>query len=108
MAAQLVDGGGNMNTLIGFQEIFSANAYFLDRALTLTGRASFKKELWRYQNHTTKYQIGFGPDDIRTAGETGNVWGRNGQLDNTTLDLFATSETSLRDDHYMKILGRFS
>src|SRR5690625_65644 len=108
MAAQLVDGGGNMNTLIGFQEIFSANAYFLDRALTLTGRASFKKELWRYQNHTTKYQIGSGPDDIRTEGGTGNVWERNGQLDNTILDLFATYEKSLGDDHYMKILGEFN
>lgn len=104
LAASLVDGGKNLNTLTGFQNILSANANFFENALTVTGRVSFKKELWKYGRYTTQYQIGFGPDDVRTEGGTGGVGETNGQLNNTILDLFATySKTA--GNHFFKILG---
>ncbi|WP_236973722.1 SusC/RagA family TonB-linked outer membrane protein [Membranihabitans maritimus] len=104
LAAELVDGGSNLNTLFGFQDIVSATAKFLDNNLVITGRASFKKELWKYHYDTKKYQIGFGPDDIRTEGGNGSVSEENGNLDNTILDLFATYSKTL-GDHSIKVLG---
>lgn len=104
LAAQLVDGGDNLNTLTGFQNIISANAHFFESALTITGRASFKKELWKYSSYNKQYQIGYGPDDVRTEGGTGGVNETNGQLNNTILDLFATYSKTF-GDHSFKLLG---
>lgn len=89
LAARLVDGGENQENMFGFQNILGATASFFDGDLSFHGTASFKREQWKYHWDRKKYNIGFGPDDIRTEGGDGSVIERNGSLNTTILDFYA-------------------
>ncbi|UZD21519.1 SusC/RagA family TonB-linked outer membrane protein [Algoriphagus halophytocola] len=104
-AAELVDGGRNKEDMIGFQNITQATASFLDGDLTFTGRASFKREQWKYHWDQRKFNIGFGPEDVRTEGGTGSVIERNGTLINTIFDLFGKYSKSLGDHKFDVLVG---
>jgi len=99
LAARLVDGGENEENMFGFQNILGATATFLDGDLSFTGNASFKREQWKYHWDRTKFNIGFGPDDIRTEGGDGSVIERNGSLNTTILDFYGK---------YSKTFGKHS
>lgn len=89
LAAQLVDGGTRQEQMFGFQNIFNAVGTFLDGDLTVTGDASFKREYWRYPEHSKKYNIGYGPNDIREEGGNGFVYDRRGEIRNNVFNLYA-------------------
>ncbi|SFT36345.1 TonB-linked outer membrane protein, SusC/RagA family [Algoriphagus locisalis] len=106
-AAQLVDGGRNQEDMIGFQDIIQATASFLEGDLSFTGRGSFKREQWKYHWDQRKYNIGFGPDDVRTEGGAGSVVERNGTLINTIFDLFGKYSKNL-GEHRFDVLAGFN
>ncbi|PZX53153.1 SusC/RagA family TonB-linked outer membrane protein [Algoriphagus chordae] len=105
LAARLVDGGRNQEDMFGFQDIIQATASFLDGDLTFTGRGSFKREQWKYHWDQTKYNIGYGPEDIRTEGGAGSVTERNGTLINTIFDLFGKYSKTLGDHRFDVLAG---
>ncbi len=88
LAAQLVDGGNRNEQMFGFQNIFNAVGTFLNGDLTVTGDASFKREYWRYPQHSKKYKIGYGPDDVREEGGNGFVYDRRGEIQNNVFNLY--------------------
>lgn len=88
LAAQLVDGGKRNEQMFGFQNIFNAVGTFLNGDLTVTGDASFKREYWRYPQHSKKYKIGYGPTDIREEGGNGFVYDRRGEIQNNVFNLY--------------------
>lgn len=88
LAARLVDGGENQENMFGFQNILGASASLLDGDLTFNATASFKREQWKYHWDRKKFNIGFGPEDIRTEGGDGSVIERNGSLNTTILDFY--------------------
>lgn len=88
LAARLNDGGGNRENMFGFHNIIRGTGTFLNGDLSVTGNASFKREQWNYGWERTKFDIGYGPNDIRTEGGDGLVAERNGTLQNTILDLY--------------------
>ncbi|MHA4739791.1 SusC/RagA family TonB-linked outer membrane protein [Dyadobacter sp. MSC1_007] len=96
LAARLTDGGKNKEEMFGFQNIFRGIVTALNGDLQVTGSASFKREQWKYHYDYLKYQIGYGPEDVRTEGGNGSVVEKNGTLVNNVLDLFA---------NYTKTLG---
>lgn len=96
LAARLTDGGKNRQDMFGFQNIFKGIVTVLDGDLQITGSASFKREQWKYHRDSRRFEIGFGPEDIRTEGGNGSVTETNGTLANDVLDLFA---------NYIKDLG---
>jgi len=106
-AARLVDGGRNVEDMFGFQNIIRATGTFLDGDLTVTGNASFKREQWIYGWDRTNYNIGFGPDDIRTEGGDGAVVQRNGSLQNTIFDLYS-NYTKTFGDHTISLLAGYN
>ncbi|MDB5155594.1 MAG: SusC/RagA family protein, partial [Mucilaginibacter sp.] len=77
LAAKLVDGGNNLQTMFGFQNIASAIATFLNGDLTVNGDASLKRELWKAHSDANAYNIGFGPNDVREEGGPGSVTENN-------------------------------
>ena len=105
LAARLVDGGRNQEDMIGFQDIIQATASFLEGDLTFTGRGSFKREQWKYHWDQRKFNIGFGPDDVRTEGGAGSVIERNGTLIHTIFDLFGKYSKTLGDHRFDVLLG---
>ncbi|WP_245586440.1 SusC/RagA family TonB-linked outer membrane protein [Olivibacter sitiensis] len=88
LAARLVDGGEYGEDMFGFQNIANAVATLLNGDLIITGDASFKREYWRYSQNSKKYEIGYGPDDIREEGGNGFVSDRRGEIENDVFNLY--------------------
>jgi len=107
LAARLVDGGKNQENMFGFQNITSAAATFFNGDLQANADVSFKKEMWKYNNDSRKYNIGYGPGDIRQEGGNGYVGETNGNIKNNAINLYA----NYRKDfgvHAISILGGYN
>lgn len=105
LAAQLVDGGNNLQTMFGFQNITSATATFLNGDLVVNGDASFKRELWKYHSDANSYNIGYGPNDVRQEGGTGSVSEENGYLYDNAFNLYTTYKKTLGDHFFSAMVG---
>lgn len=108
LAAQLVDGGRTTQTRFGFQNVIRGVASFLNNDLQITGDASFKREQWKYHTDSKKYNIGFGPNDIRQEGGTGYVAENNAMAIHDVYDLYANYHKTLGKDHKIQLLGGFN
>nr|WP_299382957.1 TonB-dependent receptor [Allomuricauda sp.] len=64
-AARMLDGGKSEVVHTGIQTTNKLNVYLFDKALTLTGEYTYKKDANRRHWNGTKYKIGFGPNDVR-------------------------------------------
>ncbi len=107
LAGRLTDGGKNQETMFGFHNILRNTATFLNGDLTFNANASFKREQWKYHWDRTKFQIGYGPEDIRFEGGDGSVTERNGDLSDIILDIYGRySKTA--GDHSFGILGGYN
>lgn len=89
LTAKLMDGGRNVQSRFGFQDIIRGTATFLNNDLQITGDASFKRELWNYNAQYLPYNIGFGPNDIRTEGTPSSASVTNGTIKQYVYDLYA-------------------
>ncbi|WP_316838297.1 TonB-dependent receptor [Pedobacter nutrimenti] len=107
LAAGLVDGGSNLQTMFGFQNIASATATFLNGDLTVNGDASFKRELSKYHASTNAYNIGYGPNDVRQEGGTGGVKENNSYLFNNAFNLYTTYKKTI-GNHFFSVMGGYN
>jgi TonB-linked SusC/RagA family outer membrane protein len=105
LAAKLTDGGNNLQKMVGFQNITSATALFLNGDLQVNGDASFKRELWKTHTDSRKYKIGYGPDDIREEGGLGSVSEINNYLYNNAFNLYTTYRKTLGDHALSAMVG---
>ncbi len=105
LAAKLTDGGRDVQTRFGFQNIVRGVASFLNNDLQITGSASFKREVWKYNTDYRKYKLGYGPGDIREIGGNGSISIRNGIVKHDVYDLFANYTKRLGTDHSFKLLA---
>lgn len=103
LAARLVDGGNNLQTMFGFQNITGATALFLNGDLQVNGDASFKRELWKTHIDSKKYKIGYGPNDIREEGGIGYVEEDNSYLYTNAFNLYTTYKKTI-GDHFMSAM----
>lgn len=108
LGAKLTSGGRNVDTRFGFQNISRATATFMNGDLTITGSASFKREIWKYNTDYKKYEIGFGEGDIREEGGTGSVSVRNGIVKHDVYDLFANYNKQLGANHAIKAIAGYN
>jgi TonB-linked SusC/RagA family outer membrane protein len=107
LAARLVDGGGNQQNMFGFQNIISGAGTFFNGDLQINADASFKKEQWKYSIHSKKYDIGYGPADVRQEGGIGYVADSNGVLKNNAFNLYANYRKDF-GNHAISILGGYN
>lgn len=105
LAARLVDGGRNLQTIFGLQNIASATATFLKGDLTVNGDASVKRELWKYHSDVNSYNIGYGPNDVRQQGGTGGVTENNSSLYNNAFNLYTTYKKTIGDHFFSAMVG---
>ena len=108
LGAQLTNGGRDVATRFGFQNISRGVASFLNNDLQITGSASFKREIWKYNTDNRKYAIGYGSGDIREEGGTGSVSIRNGIVKHDVYDLYANYSKKIGDDHSFKLLAGYN
>lgn len=107
LAAELVDGGRNLENRFGFQNTIRGVASFLNNDLQITGDASFKRELWKYHAESLPYLIGYGPDDVREKNSTGYIAETNGTIKQDVLDLFANYNKTIQN-HTIKLVAGYS
>ncbi|WP_316817752.1 TonB-dependent receptor [Pedobacter nyackensis] len=105
LAARLVDGGDNLQSMFGFHNITGATASFLNGDLQVNGDASFKRELWKSNSNSKKYKIGFGPTDIREEGGNGFAREDNGYLFNNAFNLYTTYKKTIGDHFLSAMVG---
>jgi TonB-linked SusC/RagA family outer membrane protein len=105
LAARLTDGGKNIENMIGFQNITSATATFLNGDLQVNGDASFKRELWKYHFDSKKYNIGYGPNDVRLEGGNGFVTENNGYLYTNAFNLYTTYKKTIGNHFFSAMAG---
>lgn len=108
LSAQLSGESRNDENRFGFQNIFRGVASFLNNDLQVTGSASLKRELWKYNTNFNKYKIGYGPNDIREEGGSGSVAFRDGNVKHDVYDLYANYTKRLGNDHEFKLLGGYN
>lgn len=107
LGAQLTNGGRDVQTRFGFQDVVRGVASFLNDDLQVTANASFKREMWKYNTDNRKYSIGYGPTDIREEGGNGLVSVRNGVLKQDVYDLYA-NYTKRLGDHEIRLLAGYN
>jgi TonB-linked SusC/RagA family outer membrane protein len=107
LAAQLTDGGRNLQTRFGFQNISRAIATFFKGSLQVTGDASFKRELWKYHTEDLPYQLGYGPNDIRLQNAIGSISETNGTIEQDVFDLYVNYNKSF-GNHAVKLLAGYN
>ncbi|MFC0773365.1 SusC/RagA family TonB-linked outer membrane protein [Terrimonas alba] len=108
LGAQLTNGGRNEQNRFGFHNIFRGVVSLLNNDLQITGSASFKRELWKYNTDYKKYKIGYGPTDIREEGGSGSVTIRNGNVKHDVYDLYAHYTKRLGNDHEFKLMAGYN
>ncbi len=107
LAAQLTDGGRNVNTRFGFQNILRGVASFFNNSLQITGDASFKRELRKYHIENLPYSIGFGPGDIRIENASGAITEANATINQDVFDLYVNYNKNF-GDHAFKVLAGYN
>ncbi|GAO42708.1 SusC/RagA family TonB-linked outer membrane protein [Flavihumibacter petaseus] len=107
LASKLVDGGRNVQTRFGFQNILRGVATFLNGDLQVTADASFKRELWNYSTQYLPYNIGYGPNDVRAEGGTSSVAETNATVKQYVYDFYANYNKQL-GDHAIKVTAGYN
>lgn len=107
LAAGLVDGGRNIQTRFGFQDIVRGVASFLHDDLQLIGDASFKSELWKYHTEYLPYNIGYGPNDVRQLGTPSSITETNATSKQTVYDLYANYHKNF-GNHAIKLTAGYN
>lgn len=104
LAAQLVDGGRNLETRFGFQDVIRGVVSLLNNDLQITGDASFNRELRKYHIDQKPYNIGYGPNDVRTEGSSNSITEQNGTIIHDVFDLFANYHKTFARQHSINVV----
>ncbi|MEQ9440126.1 MAG: TonB-dependent receptor [Cyclobacteriaceae bacterium] len=89
MAAQITDGGQYTSNYLSLQTQFNAELSFWDDLLRVNTDFTYRRGATKDETYRTRYNIGYGPEDIR---EEGNNFAREGDLfeNYTVLNTYAT------------------
>lgn len=105
-AAQLTNGGLSNEKINSFQSTFSAEASIIADLLKLNAEYTIRRGASNWNWYTTKYMIGYGPDDVREVG-TNRAY-REATFDKyDVLNLYGTINKSM-GKHQLSIVGGFN
>ncbi len=106
MGAQLTDGGRSDDKNNLFQTTFTSELSFFERMLRLNGDFTIRREDRNWNWYRNRYNIGFGPDDVREEGA--NQAYRQARFQNyNVLNLYATFENNF-GPHYINVVGGYN
>ncbi|TRZ41973.1 SusC/RagA family TonB-linked outer membrane protein [Robertkochia solimangrovi] len=107
MAAQLTNGGTEEYITNTFRTNFNAQAWLIKDILKINGEYTFEQENKDYDANYAKYQIGFGPEDIREEG-TNQVWKGFGNDKYQVMNIYATFNKQFGEDHNLTLIGGYN
>ncbi len=102
--AQIVDGGKEQTTDTRLQSTFAAEMTFWERLLTVNGDFTFVTSHEDYDWYKTKYNVGYGPDDVREEGTSRAYKGSTAE-NYYVFDLYGTLNKQLGRHNVTAVLG---
>ncbi len=69
LAANMIDGGNTSEKYNSLQSRFTAELSFWEDMLKVNADYTYRRGNTNYNYYTTKYNIGFGPEDVREEGQ---------------------------------------
>ncbi len=106
MAARLIDGGEEIDRINTFQTTFNVEAWLVKDLLKVNWEYTFQKENQNYDAFYSKYNIGYGPDDVREEG-INEVWKDLGDKQYQVLNVYATLKKTF-GNHALTLLGGYN
>lgn len=70
MGARLTDGGVTTNKYISLQSQFTSQLSFWNDMLRVNTDFTYRRGATNYNAYSTRYQIGYGPEDVREEGDS--------------------------------------
>ena len=106
MGARLTDGGEETDRVNTFQTTFNAQAWLIKDLLRINGEYTLQKENENYDANYSKFNIGYGPGDIREEG-LNEVWKDFGDKQYQILNIYGTFN-KVFGDHSLTLLGGYN
>lgn len=105
--AQLTEGGNSERQYNGIQTTFTGQASFLADMIRINTDFTFKKGLTDYDYFVNKYNIGYGPDDVRENGQ--NYAYRSSTNENyTVFNMYATFNKNVGQNHQLTAIAGYN
>ena len=102
--ARMKEGGTSNKSRFTSQSTFTGEARFFDNALRLNADFTFRSGQENLDSYRLKYQLGYGPDDIREAGN--QVAQRANTIENyTTLNIYSTYNNTFGNHNVTALVG---
>ncbi|MCR9264583.1 MAG: TonB-dependent receptor [Flavobacteriaceae bacterium] len=106
MGARLTDGGNETGKTNTFQTTFDTQAWLIKDILKVNAEYTLRKEHYNYDANYAKFQIGYGPDDVREEG-INEVWKRFSDEQYQVLNIYGTFNKNF-GDHALTLLGGYN
>ncbi|MEL7598615.1 MAG: TonB-dependent receptor [Proteiniphilum sp.] len=104
LMARLKNGGEDIRAYDRIQSTFGGEFTFLKELLKFNANYSFVKGNEDYNYYETKYQIGYGPDDVREEG-TSSAYRTFASDFYNVLDIFGTANWLKNKNQFTAVLG---
>jgi TonB-linked SusC/RagA family outer membrane protein len=104
IAAKMVDGGQSRTKFQDLQSTFNAELRLFDNKFRINADYTFQRNSTNYNWYTTKYKIGYGPDDIREEGES-NAFRQAGFSYYNIYNIFGTYNQTFDKHQVTAVLG---
>jgi len=104
-AARMLDGGKTDQNTTGIQTTNKMDLFLFDGDLKLTGEHTFKKEYFKNHWDGTKYNIGYGPNDIREITSDDYAYESLGENKYSVLNLYATYSKEINKHNFTAVIG---
>lgn len=104
IAAKMVDGGESVKRFQDIQSTFNAELRLFDNKFKLNADYTFQRNSTNWNWFTTKYKIGYGPNDVRDEGES-NAYRELGFSYYNIYNIYGTYTQDFNKHHVTAILG---
>ena len=104
IAAKMVDGGQSKINRNDLQSTFNAELRLFDSKFKINADYTFQRNTANFNRYTTKYKIGYGPEDIREEGESG-AFRQAGFSYYNVYNIFGTYNQTFGKHHVTGVLG---
>ncbi|MDR9418608.1 SusC/RagA family TonB-linked outer membrane protein [Gracilimonas sp.] len=104
LAAQMVDGGQFTDEYNKFQTTFKIRSEVVPNMLTVNADYTIRNEVQDYDWDRKKYNIGYGPNDVREVGDTG-VYRYQMDYDYQVFNIYSNFNLNLENHSFSAIAG---
>ncbi|HAC16317.1 MAG TPA: TonB-dependent receptor [Bacteroidetes bacterium] len=104
LGARLTQGGESTDEYQNYQTTFTARTTILPQILTVNADFTLRSEFRDWNWDQKKYQVGYGPNDIREFGDT-RVWRNRTTYDYQVLNIYSNLNLDFNQHEISSILG---